>query len=118
MPRYALDRHLVSVSDWSKHRPIRLLVTVFILTLDTLADTLAEQNTRLQNYEQLIDQQKVEIEELKDQIERSLATTGGSTEHYRAEISLLKKQNQQFRAELEKNVAKIYKLQDSRRDLM
>ena len=83
-----------------------------------MADTLAEQNTRLQNYEQLIDQQKIEIEELKDQIERSLAAAGGNIDHYTSEISLLKKQNHQFRAELEKNVAKIYKLQDSQRDLM
>ena len=85
---------------------------------DTLADTLAEQNTRLQNYEQLIDQQKIEIEELKDQIERSLACAGGNSEHLHSEISLLKKQNQQFRSELEKNVAKIYKLQDAQADLM
>ena len=82
-----------------------------------MADTLAEQNSRLQNYEQLVDQQKIEIEELKDQIEHSLAAiTSGNTET--SEISLLKKQNQKFRAELEKNVAKIYKLQDSQRDLM
>ena len=72
----------------------------------------------LDNDSQKIDQQKIEIEELKDQIERSLAAAGGNIDHYTSEISLLKKQNHQFRAELEKNVAKIYKLQDSQRDLM
>ena len=65
-----------------------------------------------------MEQQKIEIEELKDQIERSLACAGGSSEHLHSEISILKKQNHQFRSELEKNVAKIYKLQDAQADLM
>ena len=80
-----------------------------------MADTLAEQNSKLQNYEDLIDQKSNEIEDLKDQIERLCKgpnTLARDNEVYRVEIENLKRQNIKFRQEIEKNVSQIYKLQD------